>query len=91
MLRGSVATEYEQGHWRQHSIARLGKARLLKPLFEDRFVREEITIEPYDQATLFAVFPIGRINGTDDVRIQYDELGGELSAARMEAAADIRL
>ncbi len=50
---------------------------MLKPLSDDRFVREQISIEPFDKTTLFAVFPIGRIN--DDARLQFDELGGELT------------
>ena len=74
LLRGRVLTEYDRGHWRQ---VRSQRNRMLKPLSDDRFVRQQISIEPFNKTTLFAVFPIGRIN--DDARLQFDELGGELT------------
>jgi protein-glutamine gamma-glutamyltransferase len=74
LLRGSVATEYEGGRWRQHPSR---KTRELKQLNSNRYVRQQISIEPFDEPTLFAVFPAELV--VHEGGIGFDELGGELS------------
>jgi transglutaminase-like putative cysteine protease len=84
LLRGSVATDYSQGHWRQPSHGR-GHQYLsrtthhLKPLLAERYVRQRITIEPRDDHTLFGIFPAGAVANDDGIAM--DDLGGELLRA----------
>jgi transglutaminase-like putative cysteine protease len=84
LLRGSVATDYSQGHWRQPTRGRGHEflSRLthpLKPLLTERYVRQRITIEPRDDHTLFGIFPAGSV--ANDEGIAMDDLGGELLRA----------
>jgi transglutaminase-like putative cysteine protease len=84
LLRGSVATNYSQGRWRQPTQGRghefLSRStHPLKPLLAEHYVRQRITIEPRDDHTLFGVFPAGAIAADDG--IEMDDRGGELLRA----------
>jgi transglutaminase-like putative cysteine protease len=86
LLRGSVATDYSQGHWRQPQRGRGSEylprtTRPLKPLLAEHYVRQRITIEPRDDHTLFGIFPAGAVPGSSDDGVVMDDLGGELLRA----------
>ena len=91
LLRGSVATDYEQGHWRQPTKATADHANALRSsrCSRNRFVRQQITIEPLDETTLFAVFPIGL--SIDDDRDRNSTNWAASCSGRMVPMAAVRL
>jgi hypothetical protein len=73
LFRGSVATHYSRGKWRQ---SRSMSTRSLELIRTDRYVRQHITIEKLEDSTLFSMAPAFRID--DDERLRIDYAGDQI-------------
>ena len=77
LFRGSVATEYSHGKWRQK---RSMSIRPLEPVRLEHYVRQHITIEKQDTDKIFSIVPAFRVN--DDERLRVEDSSDEIVRPR---------